>query len=87
MGFGNRGHELLVEGHDEAARLRATTSAEDQAFEIGGEADEVELLHAALPVAATRRSGPLFGDGSTGLLKIRASPSLARSPCAPAVTQ
>ena len=46
LGLGDGGEQGLVEGHHVPARLRALARAEDEAIQIGREADEVEFLHA-----------------------------------------
>ena len=46
FGLGDRGQQLLVELHHEAAGPGALARAEDEAIKIGREPDEVEFLHA-----------------------------------------
>src|SRR5207245_863417 len=62
--------EPPVEGDDELARLGALARAEDQAIEIGGEPDEVKLLHdcrATVPPASSQaRDGVRPSDGDAG---------------------
>jgi hypothetical protein len=44
-GFGDDLQEVLVQRQHEAAGLGALAGAADDAVEVGGQTDEVELLH------------------------------------------